>query len=163
MGNVKSIYICEAAVQPMQAVSSAELVAGKGIVGDRYYNETGTFSAKLAGKPSREATLIEIENIEEFNKTYAHEFTEGEFRRNIVTSGIGLNDLIGKQFSIGDTVLRGLKLCEPCTHLQAVLTEDVLPGLVGKGGLRAEIVKGGEISVGDRIAPRTWKNSDGVS
>jgi len=151
VGNVKSIYICEAALQPMQSVSSAELVAGKGIVGDRYYHETGTFSAKLAGKPSREATLIEVENIEEFNKAYAHEFTEGEFRRNIVTTGIRLNDLVGKRFSIGAVVLEGLRLCEPCTHLQAVLTEDVLPGLVGKGGLRAAILTGGHINVGDAI------------
>lgn len=151
MGKVKSIFICESAAMPMQSIPLAELVAGKGIVGDRYFNETGTFSAKLAGKPSREATLIEVENIDEFNGTFSHDFAEPEFRRNIVTSGICLNDLVGKQFSVGKTVLRGIKLCEPCTHLQALLVDDVLPGLVGKGGLRAEIVVGGQISVGDSI------------
>jgi len=151
MGSVKSIYICESAGLPMQSISRAELVAGKGIVGDRYYNETGTFSAKLAGKPSREATLVELENIDEFNKTFSHEFGEPEFRRNIVTTGIRLNDLVGKQFSIGETILCGIKLCEPCTHLQALLVDDVLPGLVGKGGLRAAIVVGGEIAIGDTI------------
>ena len=151
MGRVKSIYICESAGLPMQSISRAELVAGKGIVGDRYYNETGTFSAKLAGKPSKEATLVEIENIDEFNSAYSHEFAGPDFRRNIVTSGVRLNDLVGKQFSVGKTVLRGIKLCEPCTHLQALLVDDVLPGLVGKGGLRAEIVVGGQIAIGDSI------------
>lgn len=151
MGKVKSIYISESAGLPMQSISRAKLVAGKGIVGDRYYKETGTFSAKLAGKPAREATLIEAENIDEFNTTFSYELAEDEFRRNVVTIGIRLNDLVGKEFTVGGAVLRGIKLCEPCTHLQVLLVDDVLPGLVGKGGLRAEIVAGGEIVVGDRI------------
>lgn len=158
MGKVKSIYTCESAAQPLRPVQKAELVAGRGIVGDRYYNETGTFSGRLAGNPAREATLIEIENIEAFNERFSHDFSEAEFRRNIVTAGISLNDLVGKTFSVGEVVLRGIKLCEPCTHLQGMMADEVLPGLVGKGGLRAEILVGGEIAAGDgirahRVAP----------
>jgi MOSC domain-containing protein YiiM len=136
---------------PLQQVEHAELVSGKGIVGDRYYNESGTFSKKLAGNPAREVTLIESEEISAFNKAFSYEFSEPEFRRNIVTVGIRLNGLVDKKFSIGDTVLKGIKLCEPCAHLQALLTSDVIPGLVGKGGLRAQILVGGEISTGDAV------------
>jgi len=152
MGTVKSIYIGLDAAQPLHSVEIAELVSGKGIVGDRYYNESGTFSARLAGNPSREVTLIERENIEDFNSNHNHEFTEADFRRNIVTSGIRLNDLVGKQFSLGSVLLEGLRLCEPCTHLQSLMSDDVLPGLVGKGGLRAAVLKSGKIIIGDTVS-----------
>ena len=151
MGKVDNIYICESATRPLRMVERAELVAGKGIVGDRYYNESGTFSEKLAGNPAREVTLIESEEIAAFNKTFSYEFSEQEFRRNIVTVGIRLNNLVDKKFSIGGTVLKGIRLCEPCTHLQALLTSDVIPGLVGNGGLRAQILVGGEITQGDAV------------
>jgi MOSC domain-containing protein YiiM len=151
VGKVNNIYIGESAAKPLRMVERAELVAGKGIVGDRYYNESGTFSKKLAGNPAREVTLIESEEITAFNKAFSCEFSEPEFRRNIVTVGIRLNGLVGKRFSIGGTVLKGIKLCEPCTHLQALLASDVIPGLVGKGGLRAQILAGGEITNGDAM------------
>jgi MOSC domain-containing protein YiiM len=151
MGTVKSIFLSSEANGAMIAKSSARLVPGRGIEGDRYFFGVGTFSKKLAGNPAREVTLMEVENVEAFNAQFGHCFQEQDFRRNIITQGIALNPLEGKEFLIGSVKLKGIRLCEPCAHLQQVLTEDVLPGLLSKGGLRAQILEGGDIRVGDVV------------
>jgi MOSC domain-containing protein YiiM len=125
--------------------------AGRGIIGDRYHSETGTFSRKLEGLPDKEITLIEIEEIDQFNASQGLDILPGEFRRNIVTQGVRLNELIGKTFSVGHVTLKGVRLCEPCAHLAGALTPEVLPHLVTKGGLRAAIVSGGIINRGDVV------------
>lgn len=155
MGTVKGIYLSSEANGAMMAQSSAKLVAGRGIEGDRYFFEEGTFSKKLAGNPAREVTLMEAENVEAFNAQFGHCYEQQDFRRNIITQGIALNPLEGKEFFIGSVKLKGIKLCEPCAHLQQVLTEDVLPGLLSKGGLRAQILEGGEIRVGDAVSEQS--------
>lgn len=150
-GKISNIFICASANEKLESVTTAHLISGKGIVGDRYYYETGTFSEKLAGNPAREITLIESEEINNFNMKFGFTFSYADFRRNIVTTGINLNNLVGKEFRIGAITLHGIRLCEPCAHLQGVLIDEVLPGLIGKGGLRASILENGEISVGDHI------------
>src|SRR5262245_10670097 len=91
----------------LQSVSEAHLEAGRGLAGDRYYTGAGTFSGTLHGKPDVEVTLIEIEEIRRFNEAQQTASAPGEFRRNIVTSGVRLNDLVGRRFRVGGAELEG--------------------------------------------------------
>lgn len=151
MAQVIALYIAERAGSPMLERQQIELQAGKGIVGDRYYSGTGTFSEKLAGLPDKEITLIATEQVEAFNKEQGHAFTPAEFRRNIITAGIDLNTLEGRIFTVGDVKLEGMRLCEPCAHLASLLSKDLLPAMVNKCGLRARIVTEGTINTNDCI------------
>jgi len=152
LSKVLEIYIAKTAKDPMQKMDSVELEAGQGIVGDRYHSETGTFSQKLAGLPDKELTLIESEKIDEFNREYGFNFNYGDFRRNIVTKGIALNDLPGKTFNLGGIRFRGVRLCEPCAYLANLLAPEVMSALVHKTGLRAQILDSGIIQAGDHLA-----------
>jgi MOSC domain-containing protein YiiM len=98
-------------------------------------------------------TLIEIEAIEGLRRDYKVQLEPGQSRRNIVTRGIPLNHLVEKEFRIGDVVLRGTRLCEPCAHMEKLTVNGAMRGLIHRGGLRAEIIKGGTIKVGDRVLP----------
>lgn len=152
MGNVTGIYIAHKAGDDMVSVKEATLEAGKGILGDRYYYQTGTFSDNDTGLNDREVTLIESEKIQAFNAEYSMQISEGQFRRNIVTQGVDLNALVGADFSVGGVYLRGVRLCEPCAYLANLLVPEVVKGLLHKAGLRARIVSGGPIKLGDDIA-----------
>lgn len=134
----------------MKTVPEVRAVAGRGLEGDRYFLETGTYSHKPG--PDREVTLIEIEAIEALGRDYGVTIEPGEARRNIVTRGVALNHLVGKEFRVGEAVLKGIRLCEPCQHLVRLTgQEKVLAGLVHRGGLRAQIVQSGLIRQGDHI------------
>ncbi|MFN4218846.1 MAG: MOSC domain-containing protein [Candidatus Bipolaricaulia bacterium] len=149
-GRVVSIHITEQATGTMKSVAAVRAVAGRGLEGDRYFLGTGTKSSKPG--PDREVTLIEIEAIEALERDYGVKLSPGDARRNIVTRGVALNHLVGKEFRVGEAVLRGIRLCEPCQHLvQLTGQEKVLPGLVHRGGLRAQIVRDGIIRVGDTL------------
>jgi len=147
-GKVISIYTAPGAAAPMTAEPRVQAVAGKGLEGDRYFAGTGTF---WKPQPDRELTLIEIEAIEALERDYGLALAPGEVRRNIVTRGVALNHLVGHEFRIGEVTLRGIRLCEPCAHLQRLTREGVIEGLAHRGGLRAQIVTGGTIAVGDRV------------
>lgn len=150
-GRVVSIHITEEATGPMKSVNAVRAVAGRGLEGDRYFLGKGTKSSKPG--PDREVTLIEIESIEALERDYGVKLSPGDARRNIVTRGVALNHLVGKEFRVGEAVLRGIRLCEPCQHLvQLTGQEKVLPGLVHRGGLRAQIVQSGLIREGDHIS-----------
>lgn len=136
---------------PLVACTEAVLEAGRGLVGDRYHAGAGTFSARLAGKPDAELTLIEAESIERFNQSAGLALKAADFRRNIVTRGVGLNELVGMEFRVGGALLRGLRLCEPCAHLARVANPKVLPGMVHCAGLRAQILVGAVIRPGDPL------------
>jgi MOSC domain-containing protein YiiM len=148
-GSVTSIYISPKASQLMISVESIEAVSGKGLKGDRYFQSAGSFSR--AGDATQEVTLIEAETIDTLIRDHEIPISPGGCRRNIITRDIRLNDLIGVQFRVGETVLKGLKLCEPCSHLAKLTSEKILPALVHRGGLRAQILTGGIIKVGDDI------------
>jgi MOSC domain-containing protein YiiM len=151
-GRLLHIYTTPDAGAPLASVDEAVLEAGAGLAGDRYHRGAGTFSAKLAGKPDSEITLIESEEIDRFNRETGLALGYGAPRRNLVTTAVGLNDLVGRQFRVGEAVLEGLRLCEPCAHLARTVAKEVLPGLVHRAGLRACIVGGGTIRPGDAIA-----------
>jgi len=150
-GRVIEIYIAESAGKDMESIARARVFAGRGIEGDRYCTEKGTFSKKLKGKPFVELTLIEKEEIDSFNHAFNQAHAYGDLRRNIVTEGIRLNDLVGKTFTIGPVSLKGLRLCEPCTHLSRTVNALFLPHMLGKSGLRAQILTNGTIKGGDAI------------
>ena len=147
-GIVVSIHIAPAAEAEMQAVNEVHAVPGQGLEGDRYFNQTGTFAKP---QPDRELTLIEAEAIEAMHNELGVALAPGASRRNIVTRDVPLNHLVGREFQIGDVRARGLKLCEPCKHLARLAHPSVLPGLVHRGGLRAQILTEGKITAGARI------------
>jgi MOSC domain len=149
-GIVVAIYITPAAKAPMESVASAELVGGHGVQGDRYSSLAGTFSEE-ALRPDQEVTLIESEEIDAFNEDTGLAVDYGAVRRNVVTRGVRLNDLVGRQFRVGQALLEGMRLCEPCTHLASLVSAEVLSGLVQRGGLRARILEGGRIRVSDPV------------
>jgi MOSC domain-containing protein YiiM len=127
-------------------VDEAIAVAGRGLEGDRYFRAEGTFSDR--GGDGRDVTLIEAEAIERLALDDGIELGIGDSRRNVVTRGVSLNDLVGKRFRVGEAECLGRRLAEPCTHLEQLTQPGVLKGLVHRGGLRANIVRGGPVAVG---------------
>jgi MOSC domain-containing protein YiiM len=147
-GTIVAINIAPSAEARMRSVDEARAVPGKGLEGDRYFLRQGTF---YKPQPDRELTLIEAEAIEAFRDEYHVEFDLSSSRRNVVTRGVPLNHLVGKEFWIGEVKARGIKLCEPCSHLQRLSNPKVLPGLVHRGGLRAQILSEGLIRIGETV------------
>ena len=150
-GTVIAIHVAPAGAAPMRSVANAQVVVGRGLEGDRYYSKLGTYSNQAGS--GRDVTLIEIEAIEGLKRDYEVQLDPGQSRRNIVTRGIALNHLVEQEFCIGDVVLRGTRLCEPCAHMEKLTVKGAMRGLIHRGGLRAEIIKGGTIRIGDRILP----------
>jgi MOSC domain-containing protein YiiM len=148
MGSVEAIYIAAEAESPMRSVEQVKAVAGRGLEGDRYFAGDGTFFQDR--KHGQDITLIEDEAIEGLARD-GIELGPGEARRNVVTRGIGLNDLVGRRFTVGEVECLGQRLCDPCAHLQRLTRPGVLKGLAKRGGLRADIVRGGRIGVGDEV------------
>lgn len=148
-GTIKEIYIAERGNSPV-LLASVQVEEGKGVAGDRYFEEKGTFSKKLEGNRKSEITFIAAEEIDKFNETQNENIGYGDARRNIITLGIELHELIGKEFSIGTARFLGIERCEPCAHLAKVVSQKVLPHLVNTG-LRAAILKSGEISIGCEV------------
>ena len=147
-GKVESIHIATAPTAPVQALDHAVLIPGVGLEGDRYALKQGTF---FKPEPDFELTLIEAEAIEALQREYAVELAAGDARRNIVTRDVPLNHLVGREFLVGEVRLRGIRLCEPCDHLQRVTGKQLIKGLRHRGGLRAQILTQGTIRVGDTI------------
>lgn len=147
-GTVESIYIAPAATAPTHSVEEILAIPGVGLEGDRYALRQGTF---YKAEPDFELTLIEAEAIEALKRDYQVELTPGEARRNVVTRGVALNHLVGRDFQIGEVKVHGIRLCEPCSHLQRLTGRPVIKGLLHRGGLRAQILTQGAIRVGDSI------------
>ena len=149
-GEVIHIHIAPQAEAGMVSVPQVNAVAGRGLEGDRYSGKAGTWSDTPGS--GREVTLIESEMIEALERDTGVRLAPGQSRRNITTRGVSLNELVDQEFRVGDVVLRGTRLAEPCAHLQRMVGQDaVLKGLAHRGGLRCDIVSGGAIRVGDTI------------
>lgn len=142
-GSIVAIYTAPKAGETMVAREEVQAEAGVGLDGDR--------KARTGNDPDREITLIEIEAIEALTRDHQVPFEISESRRNLVTTGVPLNHLVGRQFQVGPVTLEGLRLCEPCSHLESLTRPGVLKGLIHRGGLRARIVHGGSIRVGDEV------------
>lgn len=153
-GSVVAISITEDASQPMQSVGEAKAVAGKGLEGDRYCSQQGSFSDN-PNTTGRQVTLIESEALDAAVRDYQADLEYKDARRNIVTRGVPLNHLIGQEFQVGEVRMRGVRLNEPCNHLAGLTSDKVKAGLVHRGGLRADILNDGTIRVGDAIEGST--------
>lgn len=149
-GTVFSIFIGAETGGKMRGVDEVHALPGQGLEGDRYFLGGGNLPRKQG--PDREATLIEIEALEALKREHGLDLGPEESRRNIVTRGIALNHLVGREFRVGGVTLRGMRLCEPCDYLDRVSGKAVKQALVHRGGLRAQIVTEGVIRVGDPIA-----------
>mgnify|MGYP001407505323 FL=1 len=144
MAKVFEIAITQNFKGKMETVNNINIIAGKGIMGDRYFKENNDKKNQI--------TLIEKENIDYFNKLNNTQIKSVEFRRNIITEEVRLNELVGKVFSLGNVKLKGIDLCRPCKNLQETLKQkNLIKEFLRKGGLRCEIIKDGKISVGDEI------------
>lgn len=150
-GTVEAIFIAAEAEQLPQAVAEVEALSGRGLRGDRNFLGAGTFSE--GADSGRDLTLIEAEAIEALDAEEGISLEPAAARRNVLTRGIGLNDLVGRRFRVGEVECVGVELCEPCSHLQSLTQPGVLRGLVHRGGLRADILGDGSIRVGDTVEP----------
>ena len=150
-GVVELLAVAPDAEAPVELVRSARALAGHGLEGDRYANGSGTFSPRGAHRPGYELTLIAAEVVEELTaRDAAHDFTST--RRNVLTRGIDVNALVGRDFFIGDVHCRGLRLAEPCAHLERLQGPGLLRPLIHRGGLRVDILTDGTISEGSPIS-----------
>jgi MOSC domain-containing protein YiiM len=150
IGRVEAIFLGpKGGVEPAP-VAEASAVAGLGLEGDRYFTGTGTFSYKGRGN-GRDLTLIEAEALELLAAEHGIELPPQASRRNVLTRGIDLNALVGRPFTVGEVECRGTRLNDPCSHLERLTEPGVLRGLAGRGGLRADIVRGGRIAAGDAV------------
>jgi hypothetical protein len=152
-GTVEAIHIAPDAEAELQALDDAEAVAGRGLKGDRYYKETGTFTNWEPGERPNgsDLTLIEAEAVEAIERDADIRLALGEHRRNITTRNVALNHLVGERFKIGDVLCRGDRLCEPCSHIESLTQDGIRRALLHRGGLRADILEDGVINMNDTI------------
>jgi len=147
-GSVESLFIAASARQTPVSVAEVVAVVERGLQGDRYFYRRGSYS-HWPGR-GRDVTLIEAEVLASLPANCA--ISGAQARRNIVTRGLRLNALVGQFFQLGEVVLYGVRLCDPCTHLDKLTQPGVMAALVGRGGLRADIIEGGVIRLGDGVA-----------
>jgi len=145
-GRVELILTAPAAGEPAEPRQIAQAIAGRGIEGDRYLLPTAATGKSAEGN----LTLIESASLEHL-VSLGLELSAADLRRNILTSGIELNGLVGSEFMVGEVRCLGTELCEPCRYIEKRTTDGVLKALVGRGGIRAEILSSGAISVGDSV------------
>ena len=144
MSQVIQIGIHESKGDEVRAIDVVEAVKGKGLVNNRHFKEDNEKKCQI--------TLIEIENINYYNKISKTQIPPINFRRNIVTSGIRLNELLNKEFCIGKVRVKAHDLCRPCKYLQEFLKQNnIIKEFLHKGGLRCEILTNGKIYIGDKI------------
>ena len=144
MSKVIRLGIAKNNNQKIQEVIEIKLLFGKGVVGDRHFHENNDVRSQV--------TLIESENIDYYNNKFKTDYSYIDFRRNIVTKGIQLNDLVGKKLLIGNVEVQGHDLCRPCKNLEETLKgQDVIKEFLKRGGLRCEILYSGTVIIGDEI------------
>ncbi|WP_266081110.1 MOSC domain-containing protein [Haladaptatus caseinilyticus] len=149
MGHVTDLFIAAAGSEPMQSVMEVQAVANKGLQHDRYFNGTGYYSPYDVCQ----VTVIAGEAIDEINQKFELDLTAGEHRRNIVTEGIDVHDLLKHRFRIGGVVLEGTRPRPPCAHVEQINEQDGVARALkkGRGGICADVIESGRISVGDSI------------
>ena len=144
MSKIIGLGIAKNNNQKIEEVSKIEVVAGKGIIGDRHFHENNSVRSQI--------TLIESENIDYYNNKFKSNYSFLDFRRNVITTGIELNDLVGKKLLIGNIKVEGHDLCRPCKHLEETLNgKDIIKEFLRRGGLRCEILTSGTINLQDKI------------
>jgi MOSC domain-containing protein YiiM len=132
----------------MESVDEIDVVRGIGVVGDRHALKPGEWDESHLGE---ELTLVEAEALENLARDHGIHLGPGESRRAVTTRGIALNPLVGRRFRVGEVVVEGVELCEPCSHLQGLLGKPVIAPLVHRAGIRVLLVEDGKIRVGDDL------------
>ena len=144
MAKVIKLGFTEKNNQKIKEVKTINVIKNQGILGDRHIREFND--------PFSQLTLIESENIDYYNSKYGLNIPYIDFRRNIVTKGIKLNELVGKKILIGDVRVEGIDLCRPCRHLNEILNQNnILKEFLRRGGLRCQILNSSKINLGDQI------------
>jgi MOSC domain-containing protein YiiM len=151
MGHVEAICIAPRGSADMQALTEVEAMVGVGLRGDRYATGVGFYSQRPTDPGAREVTLIEAETLDALRAEHGIELGVAQHRRNLTVRGVRLGELLGQRFSVGEVVLEGVRDCPPCEHLEGLTGKQVIRPLLERGGLRARIVVGGAIHVGDAI------------
>jgi MOSC domain-containing protein YiiM len=146
---LEAIFIVETRRRPPQRVSAVNAVPSKGFEGDRYHLGRGSFSRWPGAR--RAASLIESESIDHVREEFGIDLGDGSHRRNLVTRGVRLPELIGKRFRIGTATFRGVGECAPCRYLERLAGDGLFEALKGRGGLRADILEAGVVTVGDPV------------
>ncbi len=145
---VAGLFIAPHAREALVSMAEVVAVADRGLEGDRYFYQRGSYS-RWPGR-GRDVTLMESEVLASLPAPCA--ITGAQARRNIVTRGLRLNALVGQFFRLGEVLLYGVRLCEPCPHLDTLTQPGVMAALLGRGGLRADIIEGGVIRLGDGVS-----------
>ncbi len=148
---VENIFITKTGREQPHEIEAAKLEAGKGIVGDRYHERALEFLAMGDQVPSNHISVISKEELAGFLERNNAEIDYADFRRNVLTSGIDLRELIGRQFKLGSALCQGIEDCDPCVFLAATVHRSVLPEMKEKAGLRAIILEDGDLKIGDTI------------
>jgi MOSC domain-containing protein YiiM len=148
MGRVVSIAVAPNEGAPTSNVPEVSAVVGKGLEGDRTSRRKDP-----ANDPAGDVTLIEVEALEALERDYGLSLEPKDSRRNLAVRDVALNHLVGREFVVGEVRLKGIRLCEPCEYLENVTGKKVRAGLVHRGGLRAQVLRGGTIRVGDPVVP----------
>lgn len=156
-GSVVGIFIAPAEGAAVAALDAVRAVPGRGLEGDRYFKRAAD---PQRADPSEEVTLIASEGLEEARSEHGLYLAPGEHRRNVVTAGVVLDDLIGKTFRIGEGIFEGLETNPPCRYLARVTGKAVVKPLIDRGGIRACVVQEGVIRVGDVIEAVTAERGD---
>jgi MOSC domain-containing protein YiiM len=142
-GRVEGIYVAAGHGELPEPVDSVRALAGRGLEGNRYLFDEAA--------PGTALTLIAAEAVEAMEREHGISIEPRESRRNVVTRGIDVNELVGKRFRVGEVECHGVELCEPCTTLESMTKPGVIKGLAHRGGLNADVLSDGEISVGDAV------------
>lgn len=150
-GVVRHLHITPRAFLPMESFQELTLVAGKGIIGDRYLvgHEKGFYSHKP--EDGRQITLFEIETLEALRRDAGIEMLPQEHRRNVTVEGVPLNHLVGKRFWLGEALLEATRLSTPCRHIEEILDKAVFDPMINRAGLNCKILQGGVVRVGDLV------------
>jgi MOSC domain-containing protein YiiM len=151
LGQLTHIHIAEQGAAPMQPLTSAKLIAGMGIEGDRYATGRGYYSK--TPRADRQVTLIEMETLDALARDHGIELLPSETRRNLTTRDVPLNHLVGRRFRVGAVLLLGARLNVPCKYLEQVTGKPVYAPLINRSGLNCEIVEGGIVRIGDVLRP----------
>jgi MOSC domain-containing protein YiiM len=152
-GVVRFLHKTPRAFLPMRSFPSIELVAGRGIEGDRYFvgHETGFYSHKP--EEGRQVTLFEMETLEALRRDHKIELLPEEHRRNVTVEGVPLNHLVGRRFRLGEAIVEATRLSTPCRHIEEILGKPVFDPLINRSGLNCKIIAGGTLRVGDAVRP----------
>ena len=159
MGRVVGVYLAGAAGVAMRSVQAAVAVAGQGLVGDRH--QTGTGEWCYDRRLYDDVTLIAVEALDAASAEHGVHLHTGAARRNLETRGVDQQDLVGRHFHLGEVMLRGNRPCEPCRYLDRLTGQPAKAALAGRGGLRATVITGGVLRVGDRVLAQPATGSGG--